>query len=134
VLHPKGNAYAELIGPFGSGVRHDAIEARVAEAVGLIQSTHGEPTDAVPAVATIHDSSLNERIDVFRPAGHAATRPVMRNMDRARGFPGPNLIDAFSSCFLSQDLFSFLPVIAQVLASVEYCVLCSHDSPSLDYD
>jgi hypothetical protein len=50
----------------------------------------------------------------------------------ARGFPGPNLIDAFYSFFLLQGLS--LPAIAYVLVSVEYCILRAHDSPSLGDD
>ena len=54
-------------------------------------------------------------------------------MSRAIGFPGPHLIDVFPSCFLLQGLFSFLPVIAQVLVSDEYCILCTHDFPSYGF-
>jgi hypothetical protein len=57
----------------------------------------------------------------------------MRDMLRARGFPGPDLIDAFSSSFLLQGLLSFLPVIAHVLVTVEYRILCAHDFPSYGY-
>jgi hypothetical protein len=58
----------------------------------------------------------------------------MRTICRAIGFPGTNLIDAFSSCFLLQALFQFLPVIAHILVSGEYCILCAHDFPFLGYD
>jgi hypothetical protein len=54
----------------------------------------------------------------------------MRNMCRARGFSGPNLADAVSSCFLLQGLF--LPGIAHVLVSAEYCILCAHDFSTFD--
>jgi hypothetical protein len=53
-------------------------------------------------------------------------------MYRARGFPGPDLIDAFSSFFRLQGLIWFLPVFAQVLVSVENRILCTHDFPSFD--
>jgi hypothetical protein len=52
-------------------------------------------------------------------------------MCRARGFPGPNLIDAFSSCLLLQGLFSFLPVIAYIPVSDGHCILWIHGFPFL---
>ena len=76
--------------------------------------------------------SLEVRVDIFRPARFTATRPVMRNMQITCGFPGSDLIDAFSSFFLLQG--SFLPVIGRALVSVEYRILCIHDFPSPGYD
>jgi len=55
----------------------------------------------------------------------------MRNLCRARGLPGPERIDARSRYFVLQGLF--LPVIAHVLISVEYRILCIHDFPSLGF-
>jgi len=75
--------------------------------------------------------SLKVRVHIFRPAGHTATRAVMRNLCRARGLPGPERIDARSRYFVLQGLF--LPVIAHVLISVEYRILCIHDFPSLEF-
>ena len=75
--------------------------------------------------------SLKVRVHIFRPAGHTATRAVMRNLCRARGLPGPERIDARSRYFVLQGLF--LPVIAHVLISVEYRILCIHDFPSLKF-
>ena len=74
--------------------------------------------------------SLKVRVHIFRPAGHTATRAVMRNLCRARGLPGPKRIDARSKYFVLQGL---LPVIAHVLISVEYRILCIHDFPSLNF-
>ena len=75
--------------------------------------------------------SLKVRVHILRPAGPTATRPVMRNLCRACGLPGPERIDARSRYFVLQGLF--LPVIAHVLISVEYCILCIHDFPSLNF-
>jgi hypothetical protein len=57
----------------------------------------------------------------------------MRNLRRTPGFPGPNLIEGFSSFFLLQGLFSSLPVIADVLVSDEFGILCTHDFPSYGF-
>ena len=54
----------------------------------------------------------------------------MRTICRDIGFPRPNFVDVFSSCFLLQGLFSFLPVIAHILGPGEHCILCTHDFPS----
>jgi hypothetical protein len=54
-------------------------------------------------------------------------------MCRAIGFPGSSLIEVLSSCLLLQGLFSFLPVIAHVLVSDEYCILFTHDFPSYGF-
>jgi len=75
--------------------------------------------------------SLKVGVHIFRPAGHTATRAVMRNLCRAGGLPGPERIDAHSRYFVQQGLF--LPVIAHVLISVEYGILCIHDFPSLNF-
>ena len=51
------------------------------------------------------EPSLKIRVDVLLPAGPTATCPVMRSMRWARGFPGTDRVDAYSSCFLMQSLF-----------------------------
>jgi hypothetical protein len=56
---------------------------------------------------------------------------MMRTLCRARGLPGLKRIDARSRYFVLQGLF--LPVIAHVLISVEYRILCIHDFPSLNF-
>jgi hypothetical protein len=57
----------------------------------------------------------------------------MRNICRARRFPDPNLIDALSRFFILQGSFLLLSVIAHVLVSVEYRILCIHDFPPLEF-
>jgi hypothetical protein len=52
----------------------------------------------------------------------------MRTICRDIGFPRPNFVDVFSSCFLLQG--SLLPVVAHELISDEYRVFCAHDFPS----
>ena len=84
--------------------------------------------DATCAVVSRHrEPALKVCVDVFRPAGLTATRPVMSNIDRARGFPSPNLIEGFSRFFVLQG--SFLPVIAPLLVSVDNRILWIHDFP-----
>ena len=90
--------------------------------------------DAARTGESRHRHSLKIRVDIVRPAGLTATRPVMRNLSGARGFAGPNLIHAISACFHLQALFLFLPAIAHILVSAEYCILCTHDFPSITYD
>jgi hypothetical protein len=90
--------------------------------------------DATCAGVTRHrEPSLKERVDILRPAGLTATRPVMRNIYGARRLLDPVLIDAFSRFFILQGSFLLLSALAHVVDSVEYRILCIHDFPSMEF-